>query len=558
MYLDQLLPAAQAKYLGLFFFFFFFFFSKGFFFFFLSTLFHSGCQTFVPLAGMQQIVCCVSGTAPVKNLTPQCGQASTLDIFEFARESNIGFDWGEPAVYRIETAPGTSAATMTFPLPTDNYRVELRPACEADAVGPYQVSIGATTFPNVSCTAGSCAVAACDSAPLLVSAQTLLAANSVVRVRAFSTVANFRGRWSSMTFTRVCTNAPTPVPTPSPTPAPTPAPSPAPTPSPTPAPPTPLPTPAPPGSTIAPTPPPTPLPTPLPTPQPTPPPATPAPPTAAPTPATTVFDPRSCTGCSSGQLLDFGDEGSPKWCACCANNCMGALPDCHLRGFCSNQCLLDFNVDCVLLQPPTTTPPTTAASGATPGPDGLFVPIATTATGMGNGQIEDDDDSSTSIGQGTDSAKPLVPGLTNASLIGIIIAAALCCCILLIILIALLVRRRRADKEKVEVVLASMDPMMISGPTPVGGVADEEANRDSSATSYSPFTSPVMPPRPEESGVMGEASGVYGALNLQDDEPAVEASGQYLALPQSAFGDAESNGAALEVGTYGAVDVTQM
>jgi len=168
---------------------------------------------------------------------------------------------------------------------------------------------------------------------------------------------------------------------------------------------------------------------------------------------------------------------------------MGALPDCHLRGFCSSQCLLDFNVDCVLLQPPTTSTTTTGGGGGgvTPGPDGLFVPIATTATGAGttgvgttgagttgagttgagttgagttgagNGKVEDDDNSNTSIGQGTDSAKLLVPGLSNASLIGIIIAAALCCCIVLAILIALLVRRTRADKQKAEAAHAPSD-----------------------------------------------------------------------------------------------------
>jgi hypothetical protein len=86
-----------------------------------------------------------------------------LDVFEFTGETNIGFDWGEPAVYRIETTPGASAATLTFPLPTDNYRVELTPACESDAVGPYQVSIGATTFPNVTCAAPPATARRCKS-----------------------------------------------------------------------------------------------------------------------------------------------------------------------------------------------------------------------------------------------------------------------------------------------------------------------------------------------------------------------------------------------------------
>jgi hypothetical protein len=248
----------------------------------LAVAASTGCEGFVPLSP-QTFECCVAGAPPVKNLAPACGEMVPFDVFDFVREANTVFDWGEPAVLKIDAAPGQSSARLVFPLPTAEYLIALRPACEADGVGPYTVVIGAASFAPVQCAAG-CAAVACDGPPLVVANSALVPSGATIRVRSSSTNATYLGRWSSLAFTRICTPAPTPAPTPvPPTPLPTPAP---PTPVPTPAPPTPAPTPAP-------TPvPPTPVPTSAPTPAPTPAGATAAPvPMPAPTPAPTPVPP---------------------------------------------------------------------------------------------------------------------------------------------------------------------------------------------------------------------------------------------------------------------------
>jgi hypothetical protein len=181
----------------------------------------TGCEGFVPLLP-QTFECCVAGAPPVKNLAPACGETVPFDVFDFVREANTVFDWGEPAVLKIDAAPGQSSARLVFPLPTAEYLIALRPACEADGVGPYTVAIGAASFAPVQCAAG-CTAVACDGPPLVVANSALVPSGATIRVRSSSTNATYLGRWSSLAFTRICTPAPTPAPTPvPPTPAPTP------------------------------------------------------------------------------------------------------------------------------------------------------------------------------------------------------------------------------------------------------------------------------------------------------------------------------------------------
>jgi hypothetical protein len=244
----------------------------------LAVAASTGCEGFVPLSP-QTFECCVAGAPPVKNLAPACGETVPFDVFDFVREANTVFDWGEPAVLKIDAAPGQSSARLVFPLPTAEYLIALRPACEADGVGPYTVAIGAVSFAPVQCAAG-CAAVACDGPPLVVANSALVPSGATIRVRSSSTNATYLGRWSSLAFTRICTPAPTPAPTPMP---PTPVPTSAPTPAPTPA-----------GATAA------PVPMPAPTPAPTPVPPTAAnSPTTAPTNASTTAAATSTTSTSA-------------------------------------------------------------------------------------------------------------------------------------------------------------------------------------------------------------------------------------------------------------------
>jgi hypothetical protein len=175
----------------------------------LAVAASTGCEGFVPLSP-QTFECCVAGAPPVKNLAPACGETVPFDVFDFVREANTVFDWGEPAVLKIDAAPGQSSARLVFPLPTAEYLIALRPACEADGVGPYTVAIGAASFAPVQCAAG-CTAVACDGPPLVVANSALVPSGATIRVRSSSTNATYLGRWSSLAFTRICTPAPTPV-----------------------------------------------------------------------------------------------------------------------------------------------------------------------------------------------------------------------------------------------------------------------------------------------------------------------------------------------------------
>jgi hypothetical protein len=88
--------------------------------------------------------------------------------------------------------------------------------------------------------------------------------------------------------------------------------------------------------------------------------------TAAPVPTTTLST--TCAACATS----FGAPGSPSWCNCCKENCLGSMAGCLGTGWCSTRCLTVANV-CSNVTPTNTTSTTVATTST-------VAPTTTTTT----------------------------------------------------------------------------------------------------------------------------------------------------------------------------------